>query len=82
MSDRTWYLFGETLKAELKDLVRQQRSWYETEKELAEQGFHSDGHEDFEEKEKYWEAHLDGYLAFCNDAIGRIDKLYKKLGMD
>jgi len=50
MSDRTWYLFGETLKAELKDLVRQQRSWYETEKELAEQGFHSDGHEDFEEK--------------------------------
>jgi len=78
MSDRIWYLFGETLKAEFKEMAKCKNTWFQCEKELAEKGLHSDGNEDF--KTEYWEAHLDGYLDFCRDAITRIDRLYEKIG--
>lgn len=72
MSDKTWYLFGETLKRHYENRGRDITLHFQYENEINE----------FTDLEKeYRNGRLQGYLDAMCDATGYIDKLYTMLDL-
>ena len=82
MSDRTWYLFGETLHKKFYEMTNRKKGWLECQKSIADRGLAADGNKNFKEKEEYWNAYVDGYISALVQARDEINKLYEKLGME